>query len=138
VAAAALGISVFRIRVLTFALGGAMAGLAGGVSAHYTLVVSPVELGFFPSFSILVFVLVGGSYTPVGAIVGAVDLTLVPQIFRFADELRFALYGLAIVLVVLNRPEGLVSRPILAKLWAALPNRRHATTKVGVNEGHPE
>jgi branched-chain amino acid transport system permease protein len=109
-AASAMGISVFKMRVVTFCLGGALAGLAGGVSAHYTLVVSPVELAFFPSFSILVFVLVGGSYTPFGAILGAVVLTIIPQIFRFADTLRFALYGLAIVAVVLARPEGLLPR----------------------------
>ena len=110
VAASVLGISVSHIRVLTFAIGGALAGLAGGLSAHYTLVVNPAELGFYPAFSIVVYVLVGGSYTPLGAVLGALLLGIVPQALRFADAYRFALYGMMIVLIVLRRPDGLLTR----------------------------
>jgi branched-chain amino acid transport system permease protein len=109
-AAAATGIDVLWTRVVGFSLGAAIAGFAGAISAHYTLVVNPADLGFFPSFYIQVYAIFGGSYTMWGPILGAVALTLLPQALRFAAVYRFALYGLAIVLVILLRPQGLLTR----------------------------
>jgi branched-chain amino acid transport system permease protein len=109
-AAAAAGVNVNAVKVICFAFGGALAGLGGGLSAHYTLLVNPGDLGFFPSYGILVFVLVGGSYTFAGPVLGASVLTVLPQMLRFTIPFRFALYGAAIVLTILLRPEGLLVR----------------------------
>jgi branched-chain amino acid transport system permease protein len=109
-AAAANGIDVRWTRLVGFSLGAAIAGLAGAISAHYTLVVNPADLGFFPSFYIQVFAIFGGSYTMWGPILGAGVLTVLPQVLRFAAVYRFALYGLSIVLVILLRPQGLLTR----------------------------
>ena len=109
-AAAANGIDVLSTRLVAFSLGAAIAGFAGAISAHYTLVVNPADLGFFPSFYIQVYAIFGGSYTMWGPILGAGVLTLLPQLLRFAAVYRFALYGLSIVLVVLLRPQGLLTR----------------------------
>ena len=110
VAAAANGIDVLWTRVVGFSLGAAIAGFAGAISAHYTLVVNHADLGFFPSFYIQVYAIFGGSYTMWGPILGAGVLTLLPQMLRFAAVYRFALYGLSIVLVILVRPQGLLTR----------------------------
>ena len=110
-AAAANGIDVLRTRVIAFSLGAAIAGFAGAISAHYTLVVNPADLGFFPSFYIQVYAIFGGSYTMWGPILGAWVLTFLPQLLRFAAVYRFALYGLSIVLVILLRPQGVLTRP---------------------------
>jgi branched-chain amino acid transport system permease protein len=109
-AAAAMGISVARIRIITFALGGSLVGMAGAMQAHYVLVISPHDLGFFVSLNYIIFLLFGGMYTLWGPILGAVILTVAPEALRFANEYRMILYGLIIVAVVLWRPEGLVKR----------------------------
>jgi branched-chain amino acid transport system permease protein len=109
-AAASMGISVAGIRVITFALGAALVGMAGAMQAHYVLVISPHDLGFFVSLNYIIFLLFGGMYTIWGPIVGAVLLTVLPEALRFANEYRLILYGLIIVAVVLWRPEGLIKR----------------------------
>lgn len=110
VAAASMGISVTSIRVTTFALGGAIVGMAGAMQANYVLVISPHELGFFVSLSYVIFLLFGGMYTIWGPILGAVLLTVLPEGLRFANEYRMILYGFVIVAVVLWRPAGLLQR----------------------------
>jgi branched-chain amino acid transport system permease protein len=109
-AASAMGISVARIRILTFALGSAIIGMAGAVQVHYVLVISPRDLGFFVSLDFVIFLLLGGMQTLWGAILGATILTLLPEALRFTDQLRLIFYGVMIVLVVLVRPQGLLVR----------------------------
>lgn len=110
IAAAANGVNVLWVRVVTFAFGAALAAFGGALAAHYTLLVNPSDLGFFQSLSILIFVLFGGSYTMAGPIVGAATLTILPQALRFSAGYRFVVYGLVIVLTILWRPQGLVTR----------------------------
>jgi branched-chain amino acid transport system permease protein len=109
-AASANGIDVRWIRALTFSLGAAIAAFAGAISAHYTLVVNPADLGFWPSFYIQVYVIFGGSYAMLGPIAGAFLLTPLTQLLRFAGPYRFAAYGLIILLVIMLRPQGLIAR----------------------------
>ncbi len=109
-AASAMGVSVLAVRTMTFALGGAVVGMAGAMQAHYVLVVSPHDLGFFVSLTYIIFLLFGGMYTLWGPVLGAVLLTVLPESLRFANEYRLILYGLIIVAVVLYRPEGLLAR----------------------------
>ncbi len=110
VAAAASGVNVLWVRIVTFAFGAALAAFGGALWAHYTLLVNPSDLGFFQSLSILIFVLFGGSYTMAGPIVGAATLTILPQALRFSSDYRFVVYGLVIVLTILWRPQGLLTR----------------------------
>lgn len=109
-AAASNGIDVLRVRMLTYGLGGGIAAFAGTLSAHYTTVVNPVDMGFFFSLSFLLYVILGGSYTMWGPLVGATLLTILPQALRFSASYRFIVYGLLILLVVLLRPQGLLTR----------------------------
>jgi branched-chain amino acid transport system permease protein len=109
-AAAAMGISVSALRIITFALGGAVVGMAGAVQAHYVLVINPSDLGFFVSLNYIIFLLFGGLQTMWGPVLGAVLLTVLPEALRFAKEYRLILYGAIIVAVVLWRPDGLVRR----------------------------
>ena len=109
-AAAAMGISVAALRIITFALGGSIVGMAGAVQAHYVLVISPSDLGFFVSLNYIIFLLFGGMQTMWGPILGAVLLTVLPEALRFAKEYRLIVYGVIIVAVVLWRPDGLVRR----------------------------
>jgi branched-chain amino acid transport system permease protein len=110
VAASAMGVSIARMRTLTFALGSALVGMGGAIQAHYMLVVSPHDLGFFVSLNFIIFLLFGGLQTLWGPVLGAVLLTALPEMLRFTNEYRLILYGLIIVLVVLLRPDGLLTR----------------------------
>jgi branched-chain amino acid transport system permease protein len=115
VAAEAIGISVLKIRILTFAIGAALIGMGGAIQAHYLLIINPTELGFFVSLTYIIFLVVGGIQTLWGPILIAVVLTALPEALRFASEYRLVLYGFVIVLIVLMRPEGLITRKSLRR-----------------------
>jgi branched-chain amino acid transport system permease protein len=109
-AAASTGVSIREVRIVTFALGSAIIGAGGALAAHYVLVVVPSQLGFFYSLTYIIFLLFGGMQTLWGPILAAVLLTAAPELLRFTNEYRLILYGLIIVLVVLWRPDGLITR----------------------------
>jgi branched-chain amino acid transport system permease protein len=109
-AASAMGVSVPYMRIITFALGSTIVAAAGAVQAHYVLVVTPHDLGFFASLNFVIFLLFGGMQTVWGAVAGAAILTILPEVLRFTDQLREIFYGLLIVFVVLIRPQGLFTR----------------------------
>lgn len=135
IAASAMGVSIAQARSITFALGGALVGMAGAVQGHYVLVISPHDLGFFISLNFIIFLLFGGIQTMWGPVVGAVLLTALPEMLRFSNQYRLILYGLIIVLVVLLRPDGLLTRrptgrglTILGR--AIVPERKAAQSQV--------
>ena len=109
-AAASMGVSVAQVRIVTFAVGSAIIGMAGAVQAHYLLVVTPSQLGFFVSLNYIIFLLFGGLQTLAGPVLGAVVLTALPEALRFANEYRLIVYGLIIVAVMLWRTDGLLGR----------------------------
>ena len=109
-AAAATGVSVRQVRVVTFALGTALVAGGGALSAHYVLFVTPSQMGFFFSLTYIIFLLCGGLQGLWGPLLAAVLLTAAPEVLRFTDQFRLILYGLIIVLVVLWRPDGLLTR----------------------------
>jgi branched-chain amino acid transport system permease protein len=109
-AAQSSGVSLRQVRVVTFTLGAAICGAAGSIQAHYTMIINPDELRFLVSLNYIIFLLFGGIQTLWGPILGAVLLTVLPEGLRFANEFRFILYGLVIVVVVLFRPQGLIQR----------------------------
>ena len=110
VAAAAIGISVLKVRTLSFALGAAIIAMGGAIQAHYLLIINPTELGFFVSLTYIIFLVVGGIQTLWGPVLATIVLTALPEAMRFASEYRLVLYGLVVVVVVLLRPEGLITR----------------------------
>jgi len=115
IAASAMGVSIALTRSVSFALGGALVAQAGAIQAHYVLVVSPHDLGFFVSLNFIIFLLFGGLQTLWGPMLGAVLLTVLPEMLRFTNEYRLILYGLIIVVVVLRRPDGLLTRTTLGR-----------------------
>jgi branched-chain amino acid transport system permease protein len=111
VTAAAMGIHVPWVKTMVFAAGGAIAGLGGGLRAHYILVQNAEDLGFFMSVNYVIFWVFGGSYTFWGALFGALSLTIVPELLRFSLYERYILYGAVVTAVLLLRPAGIVTRP---------------------------
>ncbi len=106
--ASSLGISTGYYRRLAFTISTAMAGAAGSLYAHYTLFISPDSFNLAESVFIATMVIIGGKGTIVGPLIGAVLLTGLPEIFRFAGKLQFVLYGLMLMIVVIFMPRGIV------------------------------
>ena len=82
----------------------------------------------FVSLNFIIFLLFGGLQTMWGPVVGAILLTALPEVLRFSNEYRLILYGLVIVLVVLRRPDGLLTRTptgraVRLSKWTLVPAR---------------
>ena len=115
-AAGLMGIDVNGHKMLAFALGGAIAGLAGVLNAHLTFFIGPNEYGFDRGVEILTMAIFGGVEGLLGPVIGAVVLTLLPEFLRGLAEYRLIVNGLVLVLVVLFLPSG-VWRPRAAAQW---------------------
>ncbi len=124
VAARAMGINTTRVKLLAFAMGASFGGLSGGLFASIQGFVSPESFGLTESVMVLAMVVLGGMGNIRGVIVGALLLSFVPELLRYTVEplqktlfgkmliepevIRMLLFGLALVLVMLYRPAGLL------------------------------
>jgi len=106
--ARALGVDSMRRKVLAFAVSAAMAGAAGAILAHYLHSIHPAEFSVWTSATILAMTVIGGRGTVLGPILGAVLLTLLPEVLRSADEFRLIIYGALMIIFVTFFPVGLV------------------------------
>lgn len=107
VAAQVMGINTLAYKLLAFVLGAMLAGLAGGLNAHFTFFLSPREYGFDPAVDILTMAILGGINSFIGPIIGSVLLTILPEMLRFLQDYRLAVNGLILILVVLFLPNGI-------------------------------
>lgn len=106
-AAGLMGIDVAAHKMLAFVLGGAIAGLAGGLNAHLTFFIGPSEYGFDRAVDILTMTILGGINSLVGPVVGALILTLLPELLRSFKDFRLVVNGIILVLIVLFLPKGI-------------------------------
>ncbi len=108
IAAEAMGINTFRLKLLAFVLGSAWAGLTGVFFASKMAFVSPESFTFFESVMILCMVVLGGMGSIPGIILGALLLITLPEIFRNFQDYRMLAFGMALVLMMVFRPQGLL------------------------------
>ena len=118
VAAQAVGINIKRLKIMLFVVSAAYAGLAGVAYVCLRGYISPDVFAWQTTFSYLAMVVVGGLGSSVGAILGAVLYTLVPEWLRFLQEAYFVMFGLVVVLVITFFPAGLAG--LLARLVGLL------------------
>ncbi|CAL9552561.1 hypothetical protein SUDANB6_04492 [Streptomyces sp. enrichment culture] len=112
-AALAMGINGFRVKLVAFAVGASLAGLAGTVQAHVTYTVTPEQYlfaGTIPPNSafLLAAVVLGGMGTIGGPLIGAALLFLIPNKLQFLGDYQLLAFGLALILLMRFRPEGLI------------------------------
>ncbi|MFJ2115480.1 branched-chain amino acid ABC transporter permease [Streptomyces sp. NPDC087850] len=113
-AATAMGINGFRVKLIAFALGATLAGLAGTVQAHVQHTVVPemyVFAGPVPPNSafLLAAVILGGMGTITGPLLGASLLYLIPAKLQFLQDYQLLGFGIALILLMRFRPEGLIA-----------------------------
>ena len=127
IAAKAMGINTRNVKLLAFSMGASFGGVAGAMFASFQGFVSPESFSLTESIAVLAMVVLGGIGHIPGVIMGGVLLAALPEVLRHvvepaqqaifgrvlieAEVLRQLLYGLAMVLIMLNRPAGLWPAP---------------------------
>jgi branched-chain amino acid transport system permease protein len=125
-AARGVGIDVGAIRTLSLALGGAIAGLGGALYAHASFFITPNDFGFARMEQILVWCVVGGVTSPVGAVIGSTALSILPEAIRFLADYREVTNGIILLAVILFAPGGLSSLWTWRRGAPRDPARAHA------------
>jgi branched-chain amino acid transport system permease protein len=105
--AQAMGINLVLTKLLAFSTGALFAGLAGTLGAAKLTSVYPHSMTFIVSINVLVLIIIGGMGSIPGVFVGALVLIGLPGLLTEFEEYRLWFYGLALVFMMLNRPEGL-------------------------------
>jgi branched-chain amino acid transport system permease protein len=108
VAAQSMGIDITRHKVLAFVISAMFAGMAGCLFGHYTMYLHTNTFTFVKSFEIIIMVSIGGLGSIEGSILGAVLLTVLPEAFRGFAEYRMIIYALALILIMIFRPQGIL------------------------------
>ncbi|MDD5205942.1 MAG: branched-chain amino acid ABC transporter permease [Desulfobacterales bacterium] len=108
-----IGIHIVRLKVGAFGLGAFIAGIAGGLFAHYYLYVEPEFFNVWKSIHMVLFVIMGGMLTFWGSVLGAGIFTLLPELTRALQDWRGAFFGVVIIALMIARPSGLLTRAVL-------------------------
>lgn len=106
--AESIGVKTKHYKILAFTVASGMAGLAGALHAHYILFISPVTFDLAQSINVVLMVIIGGSGTILGPILGALLLTLLPEVLRAIAEYRMVIYGAILVFTIVFMPNGIV------------------------------
>jgi branched-chain amino acid transport system permease protein len=119
IAAEAMGVNTTRYKVQAFAVSSGVAGIAGGLFAHYLSFISPSSFDFMKSVEIVIMVVLGGMGSVSGSIVAAFIITFLPEALRPLQQwtgvdLRMVIYSLSLILMMLLRPKGMFGRK---ELW---------------------
>ncbi|MBI3812765.1 MAG: branched-chain amino acid ABC transporter permease [Nitrospirae bacterium] len=111
VAAQAMGVDTTRLKILAFALGAFWAGIAGVFFAGKFAFVSPESFTFFESVIVLSMVVLGGMGSIPGVVLGALIVVILPEVLREFAGYRMLVFGAALVLMMVFRPQGLIGNP---------------------------
>lgn len=107
-ASSMVGIDVFRYKLKSLVISAVYAGMAGGMLAHYIGFLQPKMFQMVKSTELTIIVIFGGLGSVTGSVLGAVVLTALPEFLRNVQEWRLVLYGAAVVLIMISRPQGLM------------------------------
>ena len=107
-AAQCMGIDTLRLKLLAHGCGAAIGGLAGCVFAAKQGAITPDSFDFVVSVMVLAMVILGGLGNPVGAVLGAVVLTVLPELLREFAAYRMLLFGITLLVIMRFRPQGLL------------------------------
>ncbi len=119
IAAEAMGVNTTHYKVQAFVVSSAVAGVAGGLFAHYLSFINPSSFDFMKSVEIVIMVVLGGMGSVSGSILAAFILTFLPEALRPLQQwtgvdLRMVIYSLLLILMMLLRPKGIFGR---RELW---------------------
>ena len=114
IAAESIGINTFKYKLLAFVVGSGFAGVAGALFAYSQQFIHPNGFNFLWSVIILLMIILGGLGSITGAVIGAVILTLLPEVLRLMGETisqwRMVIYSLLLIMLMLWRPQGIFGK----------------------------
>ena len=106
-AAEAVGINAFRFKRMSFTFSAIYAGWAGALYAGYLCYIVPTSFNLAKSCELVTTTVIGGLGSLTGSVLGAIIVTVLPEIFRSVSEYRMLFYGVAVVLIIMFKPSGL-------------------------------
>ena len=131
------GVNLFRYKLAAFAVSSFLAGVAGGLWAHYTQFVSAEQFNIHLSISYLAMIIIGGLGSVIGSVFGAIFITILPEVLnavagglgslwpdisQYIVALREGVFGMVLILFLIFEPEGLAHRWKLVKAyWKLYP-----------------
>ena len=131
------GINLFATKLKAFALSSFLAGVSGGLWAYYTMYIAPEQFNIGLSISYLAMIIIGGLGSILGSIMGAIFITLLPEVLNFIADIagnffpgisthilamREGTFGLILILFLIFEPEGIVRRwRLLKAYWKLYP-----------------
>lgn len=112
-----IGIDVFKYKLMSLAISALYAGVAGGLLAHYLGYIQPIMFKMVKSTELTIIVIFGGLGSVSGSVIGALLLTFLPEVLRSFYEWRLVVYGAAVILIMITRPQGLMGGKELSIKW---------------------
>ncbi|MCR4397759.1 MAG: branched-chain amino acid ABC transporter permease [Firmicutes bacterium] len=125
-AAECIGINAFKHKMIAFMISAFLGGLSGGLMAHYVGLLHPKMFRIVRSEELGIAVILGGAGSVTGSVLAAIVVTLLPELLRdVVSDWRLVVYGLAVIVVIINRPQGLmgyreITLESLRGLWSRL------------------
>ena len=115
-AAGCMGIDTTRVKLTAFVISAVLAGSTGALAAHFLNTWNARQGSFDTSVTMLAFVILGGSRSWLGPVVGGLLLTALPELLRPVGDVRLVLFGLVILLGPVLFPQGLITPGVLERL----------------------
>jgi len=107
-AAQMAGVNVFRYKMVALVVSAAMAGIAGALMANYLQFLRPTMFNMAKSTDLTIMVIFGGLGSISGTILGTILLVSLPEVFRNFAQWRLVIYGLAVIIIMVGRPQGVM------------------------------
>lgn len=107
IAAEAMGVNAFKYKMMAFIVAAFFAGVAGALYSHYIGFIQPTSFDFVKSIDILTFVVLGGMGSLSGSVIATMILTFLPEGLREFNQLRMIIYPMALIVLMIFRPQGL-------------------------------
>jgi branched-chain amino acid transport system permease protein len=117
-AADLMGLHVKAIQVAAFTIGSIIAGICGGLYGHYFSFIEAQNFNIALSITVVLYVLLGGTQSVLGPLVGATVFTLAPELLRGSQSWRYVVFAVALIVLMALRPQGLVTGAQLRQLFA--------------------
>ncbi len=108
IAAEAMGVHTTRAKVISFVVSSAMAGVAGGLFAHYLMYIHTNSFTFLKSFEIIIMIVIGGLGSISGSVLGAVLFIGLTEGLREFAQYRMILFSLLLIVIMIVRPQGIL------------------------------
>jgi branched-chain amino acid transport system permease protein len=136
-AAELMGVPTFKFKLLAFACGAAIGGLSGALFAARQGFVNPDNFTILYSVLFVAMVVVGGQGNRWGVVLAAVLLTWLPERFRFLSDSRYLLFGAAVMVLAIFRPQGMLPPRRKQRAVRAVPaDDRKEALEEGAVHGH--